>query len=92
MNPEERSLFPVTTLALLLALALTGAVRADVWLLIVTTPAPTVQWAHVERVVDGDTLIVNLECCRCLEDIRVRLLAVDTPERGECYYAKATAG
>jgi micrococcal nuclease len=42
----------------------------------------------VSYVVDGDTLHVELERGR---DERVRLIGVDTPERGECRAAHATA-
>ena len=40
----------------------------------------------VTKIVDGDTLDVN----RDGETIRVRLLNIDTPERGECLYQEAT--
>ena len=76
-------------LGLVLALAI-GAQAAVVYIPLATTPAPTVQWATVTRVVDGDTVDVTLEGCP-LEYVRVRLLAIDTPERGQCYYAEATA-
>lgn len=36
----------------------------------------------VKRVIDGDTIILK-------NDTRVRLIGIDTPEKGECYYKKA---
>src|SRR5688572_24106226 len=41
----------------------------------------------VTRVVDGDTLDVRGSGSR----IRVRVLGIDTPERGECYFGPASA-
>lgn len=40
----------------------------------------------VTKIVDGDTLDVD----RKGETVRVRLLNIDTPERGECLYQEAT--
>lgn len=40
----------------------------------------------VTKIVDGDTLDVN----RAGDTVRVRLLNIDTPERGECLYQEAT--
>ena len=78
-------------LALGLALILSPIAQADtVYLPIATTPAPTVQWGNVTHIVDGDTLDAILECCECIPTFRVRLLAIDTPERGECYYSEAS--
>ena len=79
---------------LVLALILSPIAQADasiVYLPITTTPAPIVQWGTVTHIVDGDTLDVALECCECIPTFRVRLLAIDTPERGECYYSEAKA-
>ena len=36
---------------------------------------------EVERVIDGDTVVVN--------GVSVRMLGINTPERGEKYYAEA---
>lgn len=44
--------------------------------------------ATVYQVVDGDTLDVELTNGR---GERVRLIGIDTPERGECYSRRATA-
>ena len=44
---------------------------------------------HIKRVVDGDTFI--LFHVGVPNEERVRLLGVDTPERGEPGYAEATA-
>ena len=39
--------------------------------------------AHlVDRVIDGDTIVIE-------DDIRIRLIGVDAPEQGECYYQEA---
>ena len=54
------------------------------------TSVPPRQWAQVLRVIDGDSIVVSLDCCPCIESFSVRLLGVDTPERGECYYSEAT--
>jgi len=40
----------------------------------------------VTRVVDGDTLRARIEG----STERVRLIGIDAPERGECYYSRAT--
>jgi len=40
--------------------------------------------AHsVNRVIDGDTIVIE-------KDIEVRLIGVDAPEQGECFYQEAT--
>jgi micrococcal nuclease len=44
--------------------------------------------AKVTRVIDGDTLVVRLTGGR---SERVRLIGVNAPERGECYFAEASA-
>ena len=41
-----------------------------------TNPAPWIPVALVERVVDGDTVVVRLEG----QSVKVRLIGVDTPE------------
>ena len=41
----------------------------------------------VTRVVDGDTLRARIDG----STERVRLIGVDAPERGECYYERSTA-
>jgi endonuclease YncB( thermonuclease family) len=51
-----------------------------------TTGAPTtvaVSTVRVTRVIDGDTVDVS-------DGSRIRLIGIDTPERGECGYAQAT--
>ncbi|MDX6514092.1 MAG: hypothetical protein QOE36_3596, partial [Gaiellaceae bacterium] len=37
---------------------------------------------NVDRVIDGDTVVVALESGKTT---RVRLIGIDTPERGRCY-------
>lgn len=51
-------------------------------------PSPTLTGSALEvrRVIDGDTLVVITET----GEETVRLLAVDTPERGDCYAPEAT--
>lgn len=39
---------------------------------------------EVVRVIDGDTLLFE-------NDVRVRLLGIDTPEKGECFYEESKA-
>ena len=53
-----------------------------------TFPADDMLPATVVRVSDGDTIRVRLDDCP-LEYVRVRYIGVDTPERGECYWAEA---
>ena len=36
----------------------------------------------VDRVIDGDTIVIN--------DTTIRMLGINTPERGERYYEEAT--
>ena len=45
-------------------------------------------WATVVRVSDGDTIKVNIDGCP-IEGMKVRLIGIDTPERGECFWADA---
>lgn len=40
---------------------------------------------RLERVVDGDTIVVSVAG----RTERVRLIGIDTPERGECFFAEA---
>ncbi len=42
--------------------------------------------AHVMRVIDGDTIVVNLDG----RNYKVRFIGIDTPERGRPYYWEAT--
>jgi micrococcal nuclease len=49
--------------------------------------APTRGAARLVRVVDGDTIVVAIE--RIHE--RVRLIGIDTPERGQCFFQQAAA-
>ena len=39
----------------------------------------------VERVIDGDTLVVS----RYGKEVSVRLMGIDAPEQGQCYYQKS---
>ena len=75
-----------------LVLVATGAAGADqanmVYLPVIRGPWPTVHWGTVVSVSDGDTIRVNLDDC-LLEGVRVRYVLVNTPERGECYWAEA---
>ena len=50
-----------------------------------STPEETAPSVRVTRVVDGDTVNV------CCPQARVRLLGIDTPERGEPLFQEATA-
>ena len=50
-----------------------------------STPEETTPTVRVTRVVDGDTVDV------CCPEARVRLLGIDTPERGEWLFQEATA-
>ena len=45
-------------------------------------------WATLLSVTDGDTISVKIDGCP-LEGMKVRLIGVDTPERGECFWADA---
>ena len=44
------------------------------------------QAAKVSHVIDGDTIWVEIE----EEEFKVRMIGVDTPERGETFYQEAT--
>lgn len=50
------------------------------------TPTPAQEIGHVENVVDGDTIDVEVNG----EVYRVRYIGMDTPEQGEPFYAEAT--
>lgn len=54
-------------------------------LLALASPAGAEQ-ALLVRVIDGDTIVVDLAG----DEVTVRLLAIDTPERGQPGYAEAT--
>jgi endonuclease YncB( thermonuclease family) len=72
--------------ALLCALAVTAAILASS-----RSPASAGSFTYrgtVTHVVDGDTVHVRL---RNGTTERIRLLGIDTPERGVCYSARATA-
>ena len=82
--------------AILLALCLTLAPVAQAETLYLPEIAryafaAPVLWADVGHIVDGDTFDVSLECCPCVPSFRVRVLGIDTPERGACYFGEATA-
>ncbi|MDX6225812.1 MAG: micrococcal nuclease [Frankiales bacterium] len=52
------------------------------------------QRATVDRIVDGDTFWVRASGAGLLpvgRRVKVRLLEYDTPERGQCWFAEATA-
>jgi endonuclease YncB( thermonuclease family) len=51
------------------------------------TPTDVV-WVTVDRVIDGDTIVVNY---RDGGQDRVRLIGVDTPEEGDCWADDATS-
>jgi len=78
-------------LALLLLAPMTAA--ADAYLPCIQTCAIAraqvpITWGQVTHVCDGDTIDVHIDGCP-LEYVRVRLLGVDPPERGACYWAEA---
>ena len=50
---------------------------------------PTDERASIVRAVDGDTLVALLEPDGA--DVRIRLFAIDSPERGDCGYREARA-
>lgn len=50
------------------------------------SPVPGAALAEVERIIDGDTLVIRVEG----GSITVRLYGVDTPERGEACFSEAT--
>src|SRR3954447_19051247 len=52
-----------------------------------STATPVAVSATVSRIVDGDTVIVRYKG----RIDRVRILGIDTPERGQCYDGTATA-
>lgn len=52
-------------------------------------PKDHLEWGTVTRVVDGDTFDVDLDGDGRTDE-RVRLIGIDTPEIGECYYAEAS--
>ena len=56
----------------------------------VAPKAPSFQRAYVVRVIDGDTLEVNRRLERSSAGNRVRIVGIDTPERGECGWRNAT--
>ena len=56
----------------------------------VAPKAPQYQRAYVVRVIDGDTLEVNRRLEKTAAGNRVRIVGIDTPERGECGYRNAT--
>lgn len=78
-------------LALLVSPMPAMADAPPVYLPLVRSDAPRVgHWGQVLKVVDGDTIEVALDGCQVIPAFRVRLLCIDTPERGRCYYTEAT--
>lgn len=76
----------IITLACALLLLFALPARADV----VHLPLVQAQGgdlATLDRVIDGDTIDVLLDG----EVVRVRYIGMDTPERGDCFYADAKA-
>ena len=49
----------------------------------------TLEWGTVIRIVDGDTFDIDLDGDGRTDE-RVRLIGIDTPEIGECYYLEAS--
>jgi micrococcal nuclease len=49
-----------------------------------STEITTQDYQRVERIIDGDTFVIS-------GDERVRMLGIDTPERGKLYYKEAAA-
>jgi micrococcal nuclease len=76
---------PALPLVCLCALALAGAVGSAGS---AATAGSFTYRGAVTHVVDGDTLDIRLESGK-LE--RIRLIGIDTPERGACFSAQATA-
>ena len=79
--------------ALLLLAPITASADSVAFLPYVQTSAIArargpIVWATCLHVVDGDTIDVQLDGCP-LEYVRVRLVGMDTPERGECYWYEA---
>ena len=83
----------VVILSLILALSLpSGAGAQAVYLPIIRADAPRdTHGGQVLRVIDGDTLEVALDGCEVIPTFRIRLIGIDTPERGECFFTEATA-
>lgn len=53
-------------------------------------PDPWIRNGTVERVIDGDSLVVRLDLgYRVWHQTRIRLLGIDSPERGEVGWADA---
>lgn len=66
-----------------LAVVLAGAITAPAYGSIFN-PAPNEKGrALVTKIVDGDTVVLN-------GVVKARLIGVDTPERGQCYYGQAS--
>ncbi|NUO98476.1 MAG: nuclease [Nonomuraea sp.] len=82
MRPRSSTARTITAAAALLPLAVAVAVPAEA----AAVPEGAVP-ARVVKIVDGDTIDVM----RGSRKIRVQLLEVDTPERGQCWHRTATA-
>ena len=81
---SPRSARPSLRVLGLLCVAL--LVGVGVWLLVARETSDERE-GLVTRVVDGDTLRARVDG----STERVRLIGIDAPERGDCYYARATA-
>lgn len=70
--------------AVRLIIVMATVIAAAVWNFLYSVPqTPAITGSFVTRVVDGDTIVIE-------GGERVRLLYIDTPERGKPCYAEAT--
>lgn len=88
-----RRLIPLLVFTSILSACSTSVDTIDVTstvAVVPTTSAPKTSTISSEssliRVIDGDTIVVNINGV----EEKVRLVGIDTPERGECGFAEAT--
>ena len=76
-----RRFLPVVLLLSLVLAGVSGAETLHLPLLSVPFTGRSMEWATVVHITDGDTIRVEFEGCP-LEDVRLRYIGMDTPERG----------
>jgi endonuclease YncB( thermonuclease family) len=78
-------LIVVSTILFIALLMVRASVEMDKDVTTTTTTIPDDEW-RITRVIDGDTV----EVVRNDREYTVRIIGIDTPERGECGYQEAT--
>ena len=91
LGAKHKSVASILALLAILTLAPTTQGDSHIVFVALTRNAlldDSLVWATVVRVSDGDTTAVNIDGCP-IEGMKVRLIGMDSPEYGECFWADA---